>query len=94
MPYILPHLRPMLDPTAELTASVPAGYVPVKAAANAGELNFQITKLIDRFVKDKGGNYDAYNSAMGVLECAKLEYYRRRVAVYESDKVATNGDVF
>jgi hypothetical protein len=90
MPYILPHLRAALDPTGDASLGAESGY----AAINAGELNFQITKLIDRFVKDKGGNYEAYNAAVGVLECAKLEYYRRRVAVYESDKIAINGDVF
>ncbi len=63
-------------------------------AQSVGELNFQITKLVDRFVKAQGSNYGAYNAAVGVLECAKLEYYRRRVAVYEIDKILINGDVY
>jgi hypothetical protein len=30
---------------------------------------------------------------MGVLESAKLELYRRKIAPYEDDKIAENGDV-
>lgn len=84
MPYILQHRRPAVDPIA------PGA---VLSAKTAGELNFQLTLLVDRFVKEQGGNYDAYNAAIGVLECAKLEYYRRRAAPYEDTKIIANGDV-
>lgn len=85
MPYIVEYKRPALDPTAPGTCA---------SAKTAGELNFQLTLLVDRFVKEQGGNYDAYNAAVGVLECAKLEYYRRRAAVYEDTKIIANGDVY
>lgn len=58
-----------------------------------GELNFTITYLIDAFLGPVP-NYAAYNAAIGVLECAKLELYRRLVAPYEDKKILENGDVF
>lgn len=90
MPYIAAHIRERLDPTAQDANGQPA----LASADNEGELNFQITKLVDRFVKELGGNYSAINAAIGVLECAKLEAYRRIAAPYESTKLAQNGDVY
>ena len=40
------------------------------------------------------GAVDELNAAIGVLECAKLELYRRVVAMYEDGKIKENGDVF
>jgi hypothetical protein len=34
-----------------------------------------------------------YNDAIGALEGAKLELYRRYVSAYEDDKIKENGDV-
>jgi len=31
---------------------------------------------------------------MGALEGAKLELYRRKVAIYEEEKIKENGDVY
>ena len=38
-------------------------------------------------------NYADINSAIGVLECAKLELYRRQAAPYEDKKIEENGEV-
>ncbi len=38
--------------------------------------------------------YSKINSLIGVLECAKLELYRRVAAPYENDKIDENGDVY
>lgn len=62
--------------------------------ATPGDLNFLITTLIDRTLADHGVNYSNINAAIGVLECAKLELYRRIAAPYEQQKISTNGDVF
>jgi hypothetical protein len=59
----------------------------------AGELNYCITLLVDVFL-DGAVNYDAINEVIGVLECAKLELYRRIAAPYEDKKIAENGDVY
>jgi hypothetical protein len=85
MPYIPPHKREALDPTEP-------GNLP--SARTAGELNFQVTRLVDRFVKQQGGDYSAINEAIGALECAKLELYRRVAAPYENTKMQENGDVY
>lgn len=63
-------------------------------ATNAGELNYVITKLIDEYISRKGKNYAVLNEAIGVLECAKQELYRRVVTPYEETKIIENGDVY
>jgi len=65
------------------------------APSTPGELNFQITKMVDAFIQKTGGvNYTNLNTAVGVLECAKLELYRRIAAPYEEVKMGENGDVY
>lgn len=56
-----------------------------------GILNYIITKLL---LSTSPTNYYDYNSLVGVLECCKLEFYRRAVAAYENVKIKENGDVF
>jgi hypothetical protein len=58
-----------------------------------GDLNYTITRLCHLFLKKKGEKYSVYNTIIGVLECAKLELYRRKVAHYEDIKIIDNGDV-
>lgn len=64
------------------------------APTTAGELNYAITKLIERYRAQTGDSYDTYNTIVGVLECAKLEMYRRVAAPYEDFKKEVNGDVY
>jgi hypothetical protein len=60
-----------------------------------GELNYAITKLVDRYLADRGGvRYAAINEVIGALECAKLELYRRIAAPYEDGKIDQAGDVY
>lgn len=63
-------------------------------ATGPGELNYVITKKIDSYLGRKGLSYANLNEIIGVLECAKLEIYRRIVAKYEDSKIAENGDVY
>jgi hypothetical protein len=84
LPYIEQERREEIQPLIS-----PLG----EAIATAGELNFTITKLIHKWVKDYGECYDAYDLVIGALECAKLELYRRKVAPYEDKKILENGDV-
>ncbi|MCI0558113.1 MAG: hypothetical protein MN733_06430, partial [Nitrososphaera sp.] len=58
-----------------------------------GQLNYVITRLAQELAKAKGSNYAAFNAVIGVLECAKLELYRRIVAPYEDRKIQENGDL-
>lgn len=60
-----------------------------------GELNFKLTDLVDDFLGEPEDlTYDRLNAAVGVLECAKLELYRRVVVPYEKRKRAAHGDVY
>lgn len=59
-----------------------------------GELNFLISTVIADLINHYGLNYANANKLMGVLECAKLELYRRLVAPYEDKKIDENGDVY
>lgn len=59
-----------------------------------GELNYFITCLLDWYINKMGKNYSTLNEVIGVMECAKLELYRRVVSPYEDLKIQENGDVY
>jgi len=80
MPYIVNSAREQLDD----------GGLP----NSAGELNYMISSLIDEYLHEYGKNYTNINEVIGVLECAKLELYRRVAAPYEDEKIEQNGDVY
>jgi len=63
-------------------------------ADSTGELNYVITRLLDSWLDERGVSYTHINAAIGVLECAKLELYRRVAAPYEDTKKEENGDVY
>ena len=63
-------------------------------ACTPGELNFQIIDCINRYLLGKPRKYKDYNEVIGVLECAKLELYRKVISKYEDKKCEENGEVF
>jgi len=80
MPYIRKEMRDSID----------NGHDPI----NSGELNYLITRNLDAYIAKHGLAYDTLNSIVGVLECAKMELYRRVAAPYEDSKLRDNGDVY
>ena len=64
-----------------------------------GELNYVITMLCHQYLKDtsNGDKYSAryqqHNDVIGVLECAKQEFYRRMTGPYEDVVIDLNGDL-
>jgi len=85
LPYITPDARQRLA-----GGDLPDG---------AGELNYAVTKLVDEYLsraaaRDGRTRYTHLNEAIGVLECAKLELYRRIAAPYEDGKIEESGDVY
>jgi len=64
------------------------------AIQTPGHLNYFITTTCKIYLKDRGESYQTYNDIVGVLECVKQEYYRRRIAPYENVQLKRNGDVF
>jgi hypothetical protein len=82
MPYILPEDREKLLPSGHIRPN----------PKTAGELNYLITLLVQDFVSDNGGiSYSRLNEVIGVLECAKLEAYRKLGNGYEDQKQILNG---
>ncbi|KKK89148.1 hypothetical protein LCGC14_2736020 [marine sediment metagenome] len=61
--------------------------------AAPGEINYVVTKLLLAWL-GPGPCYADYNAAIGVLECIKLELYRRAVVPYEEKKCSEAGDVY
>lgn len=66
---------------------------------SVGDMNYCISTLISNFLEDIAKvegkvSYHHYNQLIGVLECAKLELYRRLVVPYEDIKLTDNGDVY
>jgi len=86
MPYIAKTTRETLERYTDLNQTVYNMHC-------AGDLNYTITRLCHEYVKKFGEKYQTYNDIMGVLEGAKLELYRRKIAPYEDLKIAENGDV-
>lgn len=82
MPYIPQERRTALNPVAD---DVPD---------NPGELNYQLTRLISKYLGKHGVSYQRINDAVGALECAKLEAYSRIAVPYEETKITDNGDVY
>ena len=80
MPYARPDIRADLD----------AGAPPTRS----GELNYVLTRVIQRFLASQPPGYEAFNTVVGALECAKLEFYRRAAAPYEDIAKERNGDVY
>jgi len=86
MPYIAKEDRDRLEIDPEGVCDEPQ---------TPGELNFVITDVIDTYLLNRHHlSYQALNEVVGVLECAKLELYRRVAAPYEDKKCVENGDVY
>lgn len=69
-------------------------YLGVLYPTTIGQLNYCITQLVRAWVNRHGDSYLTFNELIGVLECSKLELYRRLVATYEDKKIEENGDVY
>lgn len=82
MPYIRKELRGPID--IELQ--------DLNYAVNGpGDLNYAITRLVAMYMG--APTYAKINEAVGILECVKLELYRRLATPYENQKKIDNGDI-
>lgn len=80
MPYIKQAVRDIL--------------IEGKHPPDIGGLNYIITKHILEYLKVQGRCYTTYNAIIGMLDCIKMELYRREIAPYEDMKMKINGDVY
>ena len=84
MPYIKKENRPKFKEAALQLGN---------SAESAGDLNYIITEITHQFLKKKGVRYENINELIGMLECCKLELYRKIAAPYEDQKELENGAV-
>jgi len=80
LPYIKQEIRDKIDDDL--------------AIEEPGELNFLVSRLCDGYIAQNGLSYTTLNEIVGVLECAKMEIYRRVAARYEDIKLSENGEVY
>jgi len=90
MPYIDAEKRAILEHSLVSLSA----HITSERDGQAGVLNYCITSLIQECLIANGKNYHNINELIGVLECAKLELYRRVASPYEDAKMESNGDVY
>ena len=87
MPYIKAENRKKYEKVLESLLKILKTLPPEKID---GELNYVVTKILKEIYPLR---YFHINKAVGLLECIKLEYYRRVAAPYENSKIKESGDV-
>lgn len=93
MPYIKQNKRERLDPIIDVLHQELVNIQLDDEKGNIeGNLNYIITKLFTKVYSSP--SYKEINDAIGVLECCKLEYYRKVAAPYETNKEYENGEVY
>lgn len=94
MPYIKNEQRKELEPELGALIQKMLSMPEFLSNGRAGILNYVITVLIDSaYGPLSDAKYKDYNEAIGMLECCKLEFYRKAAAPYEDIKEKQNGKV-
>ena len=89
MPYIEQKDRHKLQPAIDVFRQYVDG---CGVELTAGVLNYVISTIVwDEF--DKNPGYTRANELMGMLQGVQSEFYRRKVAPYEDEKIEENGDI-
>ncbi len=63
-------------------------------AETPGELNYDITQLLLHYLAVKGESYQTHAEIISSLECAKIEWYRKKTSIYEDKKELENGKIY
>ena len=87
MPYIKSENRKKYEKTLRELVDILKTLPPEEVD---GELNYVVTKILKEAYPLR---YFHINKAVGVLECIKLEFYRRVAVPYEDLKIKESGDV-
>ncbi len=94
MPYIKKEQREELEPELGALIQKMLSMPEFHSNGRAGILNYVITDMLDScFGPLSDAKYKDYNEAIGMLECCKLEFYRKAAAPYEDMKEKQNGKV-
>ena len=92
MPYIKQEYRNELDNLIDdFAKKVKEIHKDNPAQTIDGLLNYSLTRLFNQVYSDS--RYHDFNQLIGMLECCKLEYYRKYIADYEDLKENENGKV-
>jgi hypothetical protein len=92
MPYIKPEIRGELNPFIDRLIGDIDTVQAWMGGSREGVLSYVITQLIDAFYGH--GHYTTLSQGIGVLDCVKEEFRRKRLNVYEDKKCQENGDVY
>lgn len=95
MPYIIEQKRQQLDSAIDqLHRELVNLELDDENNNMEGNLNYIVTRLLMMVYGNwQSINYAAVNSALGVLEAVKQEFYRKIAAPYENQKEFDNGPV-
>lgn len=92
MPYIKQEMRPAIDARIDPLVESITHIVDGDDKLLKGVMNYTITTLLNRvYAVD---SYSNFNDVIGIVEDVKLEFYRRRIAPYEDQKIFENGDCY
>ena len=95
MPYICTKEREILD--KELQALKLRLEMNFDQDSIEGALNYCVSNLLEVIPyassSERHWRYKFCNRAVGVLECIKLELYRRLIGNYEDQCIKKNGDI-
>ncbi len=87
MPYIRKQARTRYDRQIDALTRL-----LLKDKAPAGEINYVFSRIL-KGLFEANRSYTEANKLVGVLECVKLEIYRRSIVPYEDEKILENGDI-
>ncbi len=87
MPYVKQAIRQTFEPELSRIRLLLDG-----GSMQPGDLNYVITAIVKTYL-GQTPNYTRYNAVIGVLECAKLEVYRKWIAPFEDVKAMENGEI-
>ena len=88
MPYITDEEKKDLDRSIKTLSTL------LRKGDFRGRLNYSISSIFNNLIQGNGLSYRLINDFIGVLECVKLESYRRIATPYEDSKIVANGDIY
>lgn len=91
MPYIKQEYRNVLHDSLDELGDVIDSLYRYQNQSRDGLLNYTITRLIKDLYPN--AKYHDWNEVIGMLECCKLEVYRKMIGPYEDLKEIENGKV-
>jgi len=93
MPYIKQEDRAFVDYEIKTLANEIKRVIN-DSGGREGMMNYVISQLINQVYDPKTMRYSDMNDVVGMLDCCKMEFYRKVAAPYEDKKELENGKVY